>query len=163
MALQRHLRVLSVRTEETGMAAVNVAFATSDRQHVDQHFGSASGFVIYAVTLEQARLVSVAEFDDTAQDGHNESKLAAKLNVLQGCVAVYCLAVGGSAIRQLLSIGVQPIRIETPCAIERILRELRGELGPLPPVWLTRALERQRAAESAGDRFDAMAAEGWKE
>jgi nitrogen fixation protein NifX len=163
MALQRHLRVLSARIEETGMAAVNVAFATSDRQHVNEHFGSASGFVIYSVAPEQVRLVSVAEFDDTTQDGHNESKLAAKLHVLQGCAAVYCLAVGGSAIRQLLNLGVQPIRIETATSIEQILRELRAELGTLPPVWLTRALERQRATDSGGDRFDAMAAEGWKE
>ncbi|MEI6746113.1 MAG: NifB/NifX family molybdenum-iron cluster-binding protein, partial [Methylococcaceae bacterium] len=42
--------------------------------HVDQHFGSAQSFAIYAVNPEQAELLEAAQFGNLAQDG-NEDKL----------------------------------------------------------------------------------------
>jgi nitrogen fixation protein NifX len=77
-----------------------VAFATSDRHQVDEHFGAASAMLIYAVTSDQATVVEFAQFGELDQDGH-ESKLAAKLALLQGCAVVYCQAgrrLGDSAI-----------------------------------------------------------------
>lgn len=46
----RQLRVLDDGQSETLM---KVAFASSDRKLVDQHFGSACSFVIYGVDAEQ--------------------------------------------------------------------------------------------------------------
>ena len=79
-------------------AMLKVAFATADRTHVDQHFGAATGFAIYQLDGERAQLVELAEFAEEGMDG-NEGKLAAKIAALTGCAAVYCLAVGGSAVR----------------------------------------------------------------
>ncbi|MGD8591103.1 MAG: NifB/NifX family molybdenum-iron cluster-binding protein [Chromatiales bacterium] len=42
--------------------AIKVAFATSDMKHVDQHFGAAQAFAIYAVDRDQARFVEASEF-----------------------------------------------------------------------------------------------------
>ncbi len=160
MGLQRHLRILPGRTEAPAMLpTLKVAFATTDRKHVDQHFGSASAFVIYAVTPEQAVLLEVAQFENRLQDGH-EDKLAAKLDLLEGCAAVYCQAVGGSAIRQLLQRGIQPLRIEEGAVIDRLLGELQQELRTGGLGWLTQAPRRQA---DGLDRFAAMEAEGWQE
>ena len=142
---------------------IKAAFATSDRHKVDQHFGAASGLLIYTVTPEQTTMVEFAQFSGLDRDGH-EDKLAAKLALLQGCAVVYCQAVGGSAIQQLLAAGVQPMRVEAGTAISPLLFDLQAALrGSQAPTWLNRAIARQRQAESTDARFAMMEAEGWRE
>jgi nitrogen fixation protein NifX len=139
---------------------LKVAFATTDRKHVNQHFGSAQTFVIYSVSQEQTALVEIAEFGELSQDGH-EAKLAGKLELLKGCAAVYCQAVGGSAIRQLIAHGIQPIRVDENTAIEQLLRDFKGELETDSSSWLAKTSKRQGSSDAK--RFDAMEAEGWQE
>jgi nitrogen fixation protein NifX len=164
MALRRHLRILTGGIEERRVTpSIKAAFATSDRHRVDQHFGVASALLIYAVTSEQATVIEFAQFGDLDRDGH-EDKLAAKLALLQGCAVVYCQAVGGSAIQQLLALGVQPIRVDAGAAIAPLLAALQTAMrGGAAPAWLNRAIVRQRQTESTDTRFVAMEAEGWQE
>jgi nitrogen fixation protein NifX len=137
---------------------LKVAFATSDRVTVDQHFGATVGFAIYALDDERARLVQVAEFPAESMDG-NENKLADKIATLAECAAVYCLAVGGSAVRQLLAGGIQPVRMENETPIESLLLELRKAIRAGGVAWIDRHIKR----EGDGHRFDRMAEEGWQE
>lgn len=139
-------------------AMLKIAFATADRTRVDQHFGASEGFAIYAMDGERARLVEVAEFSRDAMDG-NEDKLAARIDALAGCAAVYCLAVGGSAVRQLMAGGVQPIRLEEETPIERLLADLQRAVREANVPWIEKALRREKDAE----RFDRMAKEAWEE
>ena len=88
--------------------ALKIAFATTDMETVNQHFGSAKSFAIYAVNMDDAQLLEAAQFGELSQDG-NEDKLSVKLDLLSGCAAVYCQAVGGSAINQLIAKGIQPV------------------------------------------------------
>ncbi|MDS4019642.1 MAG: NifB/NifX family molybdenum-iron cluster-binding protein [Candidatus Competibacter sp.] len=142
---------------------IKAAFATSDRHKVDQHFGAASALLIHAVTPDQTAVVEFAQFGELDRDGH-EDKLAAKLALLRGCVVVYCQAVGGSAIQQLLALGIQPIRVDAGTAIAPLLAALQASLrGGGAPAWLDRAIARQRGGESADERFAMMEAEGWQE
>jgi nitrogen fixation protein NifX len=140
---------------------LKVAFATTDRLHVNQHFGSSEGFAIYSVSPEQTLLTEVAQFEERHQDGQ-EDKLTAKLALLEGCAAVYCVAVGGSAIRQLLAQGIQPVRVIEGAMIGPVLQELKAGLrqGGVP-AWLGQAMQRQQALSP--DRFQAMENEGWQE
>ncbi len=137
---------------------LKVAFASSDRVAVDQHFGASVGFAIYAVDGERAKLVEVVEFPEEAMDG-NENKLAEKITALSGCAATYCLAVGGSAVRQLLAAGIQPIRLEEETDIEPLLDDLRRSVRDGGVSWIEKALRR----DSDASRFDRMAEEGWDE
>jgi nitrogen fixation protein NifX len=137
---------------------LQVAFATDDRVRVNQHFGASVGFAIFALDGERAKLVSVAEFAEESMDG-NENKLPAKIAALSGCAAVYCLAVGGSAVRQLIAAGVQPIRLEEETNIERLLGELQKAVREGGVPWVEKALNRDKDA----GRFDRMAEEGWQE
>lgn len=155
----RHLRLVTP-TEESSMS-VKIAFASSDRRQVDQHFGAAESFAIYELSDDDdARLVEVAEFTDrdTAMDGH-EGKLAAKIDLLAGCAAVYCNAVGASAIKQLLARDIQPLKVEEGTLIDILLDELGQSLATSPPAWMVKQIRRQ----GAGDRFGSMAEEGWEE
>jgi len=140
--------------------SLRVAFATSDRQFVDQHFGAASAFAIYAIEPESSRLVEIAQFIETAMDGH-EGKLAAKIDLLAGCGAVYCQAVGASAVRQLFAKGIQPIKVPEGTSIETLIGVLQEELRAGPLGWLAKAVAGGTPRDES--RFAAMDDEGWQE
>ncbi|NNM51970.1 MAG: nitrogen fixation protein NifX [Pseudomonadales bacterium] len=154
-------RQLCVIDERHAESLLKVAFATTDRQGVDQHFGSARSLAIFGVSSEQQHLLSIVEFGDLNQDGH-EDKLASKIAVLQGCIAVYCRACGGSAVRQLLALGIQPVKVAEDARISDLLSALQHELQEGPSGWLAKAMARQHQGEGVG-RFDVMEAEGWQE
>jgi len=141
---------------------LKVAFATDDRARVNQHFGASVGFAIFALDGERARLVEVAEFAEETMDG-NENKLPAKIGALSGCAAVYCLAVGGSAVRQLLADGVQPIRLEAETSIERLLADLQRAVREGGVPWVEKAMLANEGRNKDEGRFERMADEGWQE
>ena len=139
---------------------IKVAFASTDRTRVNQHFGAAEGFVVYEVTPDKATLVGVAEFAEEAMDG-NEDKLGAKVDFLEGCAAVYVMAIGASAIKKLMAKGVQPIRINEIDAVDDLLSEISKAMSDGGVAWIDRAIATQIKAK-AEDRFASMAEEGWE-
>jgi nitrogen fixation protein NifX len=157
MSARRLQLVWSIKQEPE--AVLRVAFASTDRSRVNQHFGAAEGFVVYEVTPQQATLVGVAEFAEEAMDG-NEDKLTAKVDFLAGCAAVYVMAIGASAIKKLMAKGIQPIRVAEVDAIDDLLAEISKAMGEGGVAWIDRAVAAQGKARS-DDRFAEMAAEGW--
>ncbi len=162
MAHKRRLRILDCDTEGKPMedSALKVAFASTDMKYVNQHFGSAESFVIYAVDPEQSKMLEVTQFGDLAQDG-NEDKLIVKMSALEGCIAVYSQAVGASAVRQLKTLGIQPIKVSAGTPISELLESIQEELRSGPATWLARAIDAQKP--SSPHKFDEMEAEGWDE
>ena len=152
-------RKLDVISDEGEGTFLKVAFATTDRHQVDQHFGSARAFAIYGVNQDQRALLNVCEFGELAQDG-NEDKLAIKLELLEDCIAVYCRACGASAVKQLLAAGIQPVKVAEGALVDELLDALQHELSEGPSTWLAKAVSRQRVDPS---RFDEMEMEGWDE
>lgn len=158
MQLQRQLRVVDPVVDEG--TSLKVAFATTDMKQVNQHFGSAKAFAVYAVNPEQSTLLEVLQFGQLEQDG-NEDKLAVKLRALEGCAIVYSQAVGASAVQQLMRINVQPVRVEPGARVSELIGALQQDMKNGPSAWLAKAI----AAHSKPDmgRFDAMEDEGWQE
>ena len=135
---------------------VKIAFASSDRRTVNQHFGAAEAFSIYEIGAHEMRMVEVVEFIETAMDGH-DGKLAAKVELLQDCAAAYCNAVGASAIKQLLAQRIQPMRVDEGTSIDELIQGLQKSLQNDPPSWLAKHLNKSSAA--AGFAAD----EEWQE
>ncbi|MCG7960413.1 MAG: NifB/NifX family molybdenum-iron cluster-binding protein [Candidatus Thiodiazotropha taylori] len=140
--------------------ALKVAFATSDMKRVDQHFGAAQSFTIYALDQQKVCFVEAVEFGKLDMDG-NEDKLVAKIDALKGCIAVYSQAVGASAINQLKMKGIQPVKISPGASISSLLESLQQELREGPGSWLARAIKNTMPADPS--RFDEMEQEGWEE
>jgi len=155
MKLERHLKLSQGQAQQP---RIRVAFATRDRKSVDQHFGSACSFMIYGVTPLSYELIEVAEFTETEQD-KNHSKLLTKLELLEGCQAVYCNAIGAAAVKQLLTLGIQPLRSIPATPISREIARLQELWEHNPPGWLKRHIQ----PPSPENRFDAMEDEGWAE
>ncbi|VAW34123.1 Nitrogenase FeMo-cofactor carrier protein NifX, partial [hydrothermal vent metagenome] len=112
MSLKRRLTIVDTDDGDKDFiqTALKVAFATTDMETVNQHFGSALGFSIYVLDPNKIKLFEVVQFGETQEDG-NEDKLQVKLDALEGCVAVYSQAIGASAIALLKAGNIQPVRV----------------------------------------------------
>ena len=158
MQLQRQLRVVDpVMNIETSL---KVAFATTDMKQVNQHFGSAKSFAIYAVNADEYTLLEVAQFGRLAQDG-NEDKLAVKMASLKDCAAVYSQAMGSSAVQQLIRLNIQPMRVDAGSNIQELVKTLQEDMRSGASGWVAKAMSAQASPDSR--RFDQMEDEGWDE
>ena len=118
---------------------LKIGFTTLDRHHVDQHFGTAKCVLIYGISNERWSLVEAIEYPLISEKTHE--KLPARIADLKGCAAIYCNACGVSAIRQLLSENVNPVKVSEGADIHMLLAEIQTELKGSPTGWLARALK----------------------
>lgn len=146
--LQRHLRV-----SEAHVPHLKVAFASSDMKTVNQHFGSCESLLVYGVEPDGYELLQAAEFQ--VIDGHVPAKVATRIDVIDGCFAVYCNAVGEAVFRQLMSHGIRAIRVEPGVQITSLIQALQDQ-------WPQRLPQRAKVT-SAGDLVDALEDAGWDE
>jgi nitrogen fixation protein NifX len=161
MSLTRRMHVVHGNEQRMPMeTAIKVAFATTDMVHVNQHFGSAKSFAVFAVDPENSEMLEAAQFGELAQDG-NEDKLSVKLQLLDGCSAVYCQAVGASAIKQIVGQGIQPIKVHEGSTIKDLITDLQNEMKSGPSSWLAKAINIHKGPNLT--RFDEMENEGWDE
>jgi len=158
MSFQRRMRVIN--QGDNAMTRIRIAFASSDMARVDQHFGAAQSFAVYSIDPESSALMEAIEFAPSAQDG-NEDKLVAKIGALKGCAAVYCQAVGSSAVKQLIAQGVQPVKVSEGAVIKELINGIQQELRQGPSAWLAKAINQQKGPDMK--RFDEMEADGWDE
>ncbi|MCB2100105.1 MAG: hypothetical protein KDE22_04500 [Rhodobacterales bacterium] len=155
----RRLTLVPDRQENLDLSrTLHIAFASTDHKCVNQHFGSASCFVVHAVSAQAAHFVSVIEFSPSPRDG-DEGKLAGRIAALRGCDAVYVQAVGSSAATQLLQAGIFPQKAPAGAPIPLLIGDLQNRMVRNTPAWLAQALACKRTA----DRFDTMEEEGWDE
>lgn len=145
-------------------SALIVAFASQEGDMVDQHFGSAQAFFAYSVTQDNAELIASKQFGYEKKDG-NEDKLKPKLKWLVGADIVYCGSVGGSATKQLISLGVTPKKVTGGPDVEDLLEELYEQLKAVADgsgeFWLESILKKKQGRDE--NRFDDMEDEGWEE
>jgi nitrogen fixation protein NifX len=166
---------------------LHIAFASTDVEHVNTHFGAAERFVVYDVSPGHAELVKVGDFQAAVMKGEHkerklpagtrivlgeemapkpgeldrppEDKVIAKLEFLKDCAAVYAASIGTSSIKRLMSAGIQPIICDNNQQIRDLLDEVSLALAVGGLSWVDRAKARLR--EKSPGRFDEMEKEGW--
>ncbi|MDR0701846.1 MAG: nitrogen fixation protein NifX [Azoarcus sp.] len=167
---------------------LHIAFASTDLEHVNTHFGAAERFVVYDVSPGHAELVKVGDFQAAVMKGEHkdrklpagtrivpgedmvpqpgelarppEDKVVAKLEFLAGCAAVYAASIGASSIKRLMAAGIQPIICDNGQVIRDLLDEVSLALAVGGLSWVERAKARLREKNPA--RFDDMEKEGWR-
>lgn len=134
---------------------LRIAFASTDRSHVDLHFGGAESLVIFDVAPGRADLVGVAEFalaEQVGSDGRAglegtiQDKVLAKLDFVHDCAAVYAASIGTSSIRRLMALGIQPIIVDAGHDILDLLNEVSLALVHGGLSWVDRAKAKAEAA-----------------
>ncbi|MDF0535862.1 NifB/NifX family molybdenum-iron cluster-binding protein [Shewanella sp. A32] len=140
---------------------LKVAFATLDRRHVDQHFGSARSVLIYGIGREQWAILEAIEYPE--DDSRTHDRLPARIRDLSHCSAIFCNACGASAIRQLLDKGIHPVKVMEGSEIHQLLDDIRQELNGTPMGWLARSLKQldEQPQEHCSDRLQALMDEEW--
>ncbi|SFM38508.1 nitrogen fixation protein NifX [Ectothiorhodospira mobilis] len=160
MALQRRLRLVAPPDGAPDGADLRLAFASSDLERVDRHFGDTPALVIHRLDPDGPRRVVVAQFTPMPSHGETETdRLSPRIRALEGCAAVYCEAAGVSAVQQLLAVGVQPVKVPPGSPIRELLLELQACLrAGRPPAWMRRAALRRKESPQG---FEALADLPW--
>jgi nitrogen fixation protein NifX len=121
---------------------MKVALTTTDRLHINAHFGWATQIDVYEVSTEGFEFLETLNFTGDLKEDGNEDKLLPKIDALKDCTIVYVSAIGGSAAARLIKQRITPIKAtseaeEIPHLLARLVETLNGS----PPPWLRKALQ----------------------
>ncbi|MBD2628029.1 MULTISPECIES: nitrogen fixation protein NifX [Nostocaceae] len=125
---------------------VKIAFTTTDRIHVNAHFGWAKEIDVYEISDDGYEFLETLKFEGDLKEDGNEDKITPKLEALNDCTIVYVVAIGGSAAARLIKKGVTPVKAKSEEEkIEEILNKLVTTLKGNPPPWLRKALNKTKS------------------
>ena len=119
---------------------MKVAFASTDKIHIDEHFGRAERFMIWEIGPEEAGFAGVVEIK--AEDGDEEGRIEARSAALADCALVYVAQIGGPAAARLVAKKIHPIKSKDNEAITAVVDKLQQVLRDNPPPWLKKALHK---------------------
>ncbi len=128
---------------------MKVAFATTDGNMVNEHFGRAGMFSVYDVTNKGHRFVELRKFADgvdhavvdTREQGQvHEDAVQAKVERLSDCKLIYLTEIGGPSAARLVTKGIMPMKVKESVPIETALKQLGETIRQSPPPWLRKAL-----------------------
>ena len=117
---------------------MKVAFASTDKVHVDEHFGKAEEFYIWDIGPEEATFSGVAQLK--AEGGYIDYKIEARTSVLEDCAMVYVGEIGGPAAARLVQKKIHPIKSKEHEPITVVVEKLQEVLKGNPPPWLRKAM-----------------------
>ena len=121
---------------------MKIAFTTSDRVHINAHFGWAREIDVYEVSDQGYQFLETLKFEGDLKEDGNEDKITPKLDALVDCTIVYVTAIGGSAAARLIKKGITPVKAKSEEEeIEEVLTKLVQTLKGNPPPWLRKALK----------------------
>ncbi|HKL22741.1 MAG TPA: nitrogen fixation protein NifX [Tichowtungia sp.] len=129
-----------VSTREKGLS-MKVAFASTDKVHINEHFGQAEQFAIWEVGPDQAAFSGVVQVQADAEvAGHSDEKIEARSAALKDCALVYVGEIGGPAAARLVAKKIHPVKSKGQEPIEEVVARLQEVLKGNPPPWLRKAM-----------------------
>jgi nitrogen fixation protein NifX len=117
---------------------MKVAFASTDKVHIDEHFGKAEEFYIWEIGPDEAQFTGVVQVKD--EDGYEEDKIEARGAALADCALVYVGQIGGPAAARLVAKKVYPLKSKEQEPITMAVEKLQEVLKGNPPPWLRKAM-----------------------
>lgn len=120
-----------------------IAFASSDGQAVDQHFGWSKKFYLYEVDDQSSSFF--AEVDSSEEPQEEKAKLNYKIGTIEEADIMYCTQIGPTASKMVQSAGIHPVRVAEGEGIEDAIEKVKEMLRDNPPMWLLRAFHKAKA------------------
>lgn len=154
-------RVLGIVTD-TNDIQLSLGFATSDRSQVNQHFGTASMFSIYGLNDQnQWQRLSVLEFPETRHAKDSHDKLQSRIDHLASVDAVFCLAVGPSAVQRMARQQIQPIVLDQPEPIKTLLQQFVACAQKDTSSWQFKLAQRKQLHGQRKRKLSRLMEEPW--
>lgn len=118
---------------------MKVAFASTDKIHIDEHFGQAENFYVWEIGPENAEFSGVIRVS-AEEGGHSDEKIEARAAALTDCALVYVAQIGGPAAARLVAKRIHPIKSKDAEPITEVVGKLQEVLRGSPPPWLKKAM-----------------------
>ncbi len=123
---------------------MKVAFASTDKIHVNEHFGRAEEFYIWDIGPDEAEFNGIVQ---VKTEGDDESdRIEARCSGLAECAVVYVAEIGGPAAARLVAKKIHPIKSKDRAPIKETVEKLQEVLRNSPPPWLRKALMKNEPA-----------------
>jgi nitrogen fixation protein NifX len=131
---------------------MKVAFATTDGNNVDEHFGRAGMFAIYEYAGDEFRFAEMRKFADgmdksvvdTKDSGPlHDNAVQSKVDRLADCKLIYLTEIGGPSAARLVKKGIMPMKVRGPLSIESALGQLGEMIRKSPPPWMKKILNKE--------------------
>ena len=113
---------------------ITLAFASDDGVTINQHFGWAKTFWLYAIDQEQSQFLKSVDVGEEPQEEH--LKLAHRIETIKGARIVFCTHIGPTASHMVQASKITSVKSTETIeeAIGKIQNLLLGEM----PLWLAR-------------------------
>lgn len=132
-----------ILTPEVEAGALRIAFASTDGETVDLHFGKGMEFVLFDVNAKGYKKSGKITFSAEGEDEPEHStRNQVKTEALVGCHIVYSAAIGGPVAAKLTQRNIQPLIVKEEARIPALLEQFQNLLnGPLPP-WIGKLIRK---------------------
>lgn len=117
---------------------MKVAFASTDKIHVNEHFGRAEQFCIWNIGPQEAGFAGMVQVRTEGAD--EADRIEARCSGLADCALVYVAEIGGPAAARLVAKKIHPIRSKEQEPISVVVEKLQEVLRGSPPPWLQKAM-----------------------
>lgn len=122
---------------------MNIAFASSNGESVDQHFGHSKTFYLYFVGKDSSELLGV--IDTSLEIEGEKKKLNYKITTIDEADIMYCTQIGPTASKMIQAAGVHPVRVADGEKIVDAIANLQEMLNNSPAPWLLRIYHKAEA------------------
>ncbi len=127
---------------------MKVAFASTDKIHIDQHFGRAEEFYIWEISSDSAEFNGIIQVKTEGDD--EADRIEARCSGLEECALVYVAEIGGPAAARLVAKKIHPLKSKDRAPIKETVEKLQEVLKGTPPPWLRKAMMKDAATNQPG-------------
>lgn len=119
---------------------MKIAFASTDKVHVNQHFGWAKMFYLYEIIGDEYKFLE--ELDSSIEIDEEIEKLTYKISCIEEKAdIVYVSQIGPKAANMVKMQGVFPLKASSEeDKIEDVLKSLIKLKNSNPPIWMRRLI-----------------------
>lgn len=123
---------------------MKIAFASSNGDTIDQHFGWSEHFYLYEIDKERFECVATIDSSKKIEDEHE--KLAYKIGSIAEADIVYSTQIGPTASKMVQSEGIYPVKTTEGERIVDAITKLQEVLRTSAPPWLLRIYYKSQGA-----------------
>lgn len=128
---------IKISTNEPKQGTLKIAFATTDMENINSHFGSAKQFAVYDVSKDSITACEIIRIDEKDTD-----KTVQLLKLID---IVYFTDIGATAAAKIINSGIFPIKYKDIVLIDDELNKLKTMLNGNPPPFIKKIIEKKAA------------------